>query len=53
MISMGLLSWDILSHYYKLLTLQENAINGFSKLYLQVQTGYHPMEQKYCWHFVS
>ena len=51
---MGFLSWDILSHYTKILiTLQQEGINGFCKLYVDALTGYHPKELKHSWHFVS
>ena len=50
---MGFSSWDILSHNTKILmTLQQKVINGFCKLYLEAQTGYHPKEQKHYWYFV-
>ena len=43
---MVFLSWDILSHYTKMLvTLQQKVINGFCKLYLEARTGYHPKEK--------
>ena len=38
---MGFSSWDILSHFTKIsITLQQKAVNGFCKLYLEAQTGY-------------